>query len=381
MLIGDGPRALVVKIIEGPKGSAGLPREAALYVGHALPGDDKILRAPRFFGATDLGNGLVGIWLELVVSSQPGVWSAETFALVAEHLGHFTRSRPGSVDTAARLVAARDLCSRPDLAEQSLEMLDQHSTDALADQAYPPAIRRGLHRLWDRRAPVMAAVASAARAICHGDAQRNNLLPQSPQATTAVDWANLAIGPIGLDAATLLHYAIAYFHYDVRRAHDLDRAIFDGYLRGLGVVDGATTAEIRLTYTTQLAFGLGLLEIAPVLRLINDRGSRESAENFYRRPLPDVLNRRQDLATFLLELGNEAQKHSLCHARNSDRGLPGKNRRRGSISAAVPAAQRTRPFIPPAPSLRHRLGSGTTSARTVDRSAGLPRDSPGTSVN
>lgn len=200
----------------------------------------------------------------------------------------------------------RDLSSRSDLAERSLELLDQHSGDRLVQQAYPAEIARGLHQLWRRRGQLTEAAASGRRGICHGDAQRNNLLPQSPRRTIAIDWANLAIAPAGLDAATLFHYAIAYFDFDVDQADRLDRAIFDGYIRGLGPLTPGAVAAIRRTYCTQLALGLGLLEIWPVLHMIIDRDRRESAEAFYQRPLQEVLARRQDLAVVLLDLGREA---------------------------------------------------------------------------
>jgi hypothetical protein len=190
--------------------------------------------------------------------------------------------------------------------EQSLELLDQHSNDRLVRQVYPADVCRGLHQLWECRGPLAAAAASAPRGVCHGDAQRNNLLPRSSRRTTAIDWANLAIAPIGLDAATLFHYAIAYFDFDVEQADSLDTAIFDGYIRGLGAIGAAQTVAIRLTYCTQLALGLGLLEVGPVLRMITDHDRRGAAEGFYRRPLQEILNRRHGLAALLLEFGREA---------------------------------------------------------------------------
>lgn len=302
----DGTTSLVVKVVEGRPGSEGLPREALLYASGALSSLHDSFHAPRFFGTTSLPGGLVGIWIEYV-TSKPGPWSSATFAGVAEHLGGFTRSCPEPVNTAARMVPARNLCGRADLCEYSLALLEKHATDPLVRRVYPPAIARGLRRLWEARAPVMSALAQVPLAVCHGDAQRNNLLPQSLQVTIAIDWANLATGPVGLDAATLLHYALAYFHHDMDAAQALDRQIFDGYARGLGMNDDSDRRQIRLTYATQLALGLGLLEIGPVLRLLREPDRREPAEQFYRQPLDAILDRRAQLAEFLLDLGHKAQ--------------------------------------------------------------------------
>nr|WP_238152850.1 phosphotransferase [Kribbella speibonae] len=287
-----------------------MPREAELYASAVLPSGETGISCPGFFGLSEGPGGGVGIWLELVEGRAAGEWTAETFAQIAEHVGQFTRSCPPETVTAARRVPPRDLCARSDLMQRSLELLDQHCNDRLVRQVYPGDISRGLHQLWERRIPLAAAVASAPRGVCHGDAQRNNLLPRSSRRTTAIDWANLATAPIGLDAATLFHYALAYFDFDVEHADGLDKAIFNGYLRGLGATGEAQTAAIRLTYCTQLALGLGLLEVEPVLRMITDHDRREAAETFYRRPLQEILNRRHHLAGLLLDLGREALSNS-----------------------------------------------------------------------
>jgi hypothetical protein len=60
-------------------------------------------------------------------------------------------------------------------------------------------------------------------------------------------------------------------------------------------------------YVAQLAFGIGLLEIAPVLRLVREPDRREPAEAFYRHSLHEILDRRSHLAEFLLALGREAR--------------------------------------------------------------------------
>jgi Ser/Thr protein kinase RdoA (MazF antagonist) len=153
----------------------------------------------------------------------------------------------------------------------------------------------------------MSALARVPRQVCHGDAQCANLFPQSPKVTIAIDWANLATGPVGIDAATLLHYALAYFHQEMGQADDLDRHIFDGYARGAALCEETTLRQARLAYVAQLALGIGLLEIAPVLRLVSDPDRRRPAEEFYRRSLHDILDRRSQLAEFLLDLGQEAR--------------------------------------------------------------------------
>jgi hypothetical protein len=110
-----------------------------------------------------------------------------------------------------------------------------------------------------------------------------------------------------LDAASLLHYALAYFHHDVDQANHLDRHIFDGYLRGSAIDTEPARVRARLAYVAQLAFGIGLLEIAPVLRLVREPDRREPAEAFYRHSLHEILDSRSHLAEFLLALGREAR--------------------------------------------------------------------------
>ncbi len=239
---------------------------------------------------SDFPGELVGIWLEHVLSTEPVPWSLTTFARVAEHLGNFTRFTSELLISAARTAPARNLCGRPDLCEYSLALLDEYSS-------HP----------WESRAPLLSALASVPLVVCHGHAQCNNLFPQSSRVTVAVDWANLATGPVGLDAAALWHYALAYFHHDVDQANDLDRRIFDGYMRGSAIDNEAALVQAGLAYVAQLAFGVGLLEVGPVLRLVREPDRREAAEAFYRHSLHDILDRRSHLAEFLLGLGREAR--------------------------------------------------------------------------
>lgn len=319
----DGACRVIVKVLHRVDGHDGLPREAQLYAGQHLPavpppralepsgsiadglGADG-LGAPRMIGISDLPDGRVAIWLEMV-PGRPLPWPTPIFGTVAEHLAMFARTCPGPTLTAAQTAASRDLCARTNLMATNLDKLDHHAANPLIGLAYPPAVVRELRQIHNTRDVAMSALGSPPRGLCHGDAQCHNLFPQSDRRTIAVDWANLAIGPLGIDAATLFFYGLAYFHHDVHAAETLDHTVFDEYLRGLDTSEVTTQRLVRLSYLTQLIYGLQMLEIGPVMRLITSPTHVAVAEEFYQRDLDEILTRRASIAEFIIGLDCEAR--------------------------------------------------------------------------
>ncbi len=313
-----GACRVIVKVLRRNDGHDGLPREAELYAGQHLPNvlppgaaepsgfGAYGLGAPRQIGISDLPEGRVGIWLE-VVQGRPIPWPTLVFGTVAEHLASFTRTRPGPTLAAAQTVEPRDLCTRTDLMAANLNRLDQLAAHPLIGLAYPSSVVRDLRRIHDTRGVAMSGLVRAPRGLCHGDAQCHNLFPQSDRCTIAVDWANLATGPQGIDAATLFFYGLAYFDHDVHTAETLDHAIFDGYLRGLDTSEATTHRRVRLSYLTQLIYGIQMLEVSPVVRLITDPAHAVVAEEFYQRDVDEILTRRASITEFIIGLDREAR--------------------------------------------------------------------------
>ncbi len=292
-----------------------LPREAELYASGVLASLGGGLTAPQCFGVTELPGENVAVWLQHVEDGVGVKWSIERFGLAASHLGELAALDTGPGASAAASVPARNLCALHQLCEENLARLEQAQYSPLVQRAYPPPTVAGLRRLWKERAPILEAMARVPYLVCHGDAQRRNLFAcrddRAGERTVAIDWANFATAPVALDIATLVHYALVYFDVDMGKVDGLDRRVFAGYLAGLRIAgwEGDDTIA-RFAYAAQLALGLGLLEIRPVLRMALDKRQHGWAEGFYGRSLNEILERRAAVAEFLLDLGREA--HALA---------------------------------------------------------------------
>jgi hypothetical protein len=276
-LVVDGkPSALNLVLKALARSDAGaMPREAELYRSGALSSLHGGLVAPRCFGVAQLPDGSVGVWLEHVEDAIGPVWPIARFALAAFHLGELAALDSGSAASLARRAPRRNYCALAGLIADNLDRLQRASDHPLVRRAYPPPVRDGLLALWRDRGPVLAALDRAPDTVCHGDAQRRNLFARrdgaGPETTVAVDWANFATAPVGMDVATLVHYGPVYFDADVADVAEVDRRSCDGYLAGLRA--GGWRGEpkvVRFAYAMQLALGLGLCEIHPVLRLALD---------------------------------------------------------------------------------------------------------------
>ena len=283
------------------------PREATLYasgvLGHLPPG----LRAPRWHGTMGLGTGCVGVWLDVERDDPDVAWDVERFGIVARHLGRLAGSSQPRLREQAGARPIRTFRRDTANVERTVRAFADASAHGLAGRAWPGPTRQALMMLWSTRESLPARSELLPVTLCHGDAQRRNLFARR-DATVAIDWANFGMAPVGMDIATLVHYALAYFDVAINAAMDLERSLLDGYTRGLedeGVSIDRDT--IWIGYAMQMV-SLGLLETGPVLRLANDPGSHEQAEAFYGQSIDAIMDRRRDIARYLIDLGSRMER-------------------------------------------------------------------------
>ncbi len=305
------PCALVLKVLAAADTGL-LPREAELYDSGVLASLQGGLVAPQCFGVTELPGARVAVWLECIRDDAGPGWTVDQFGLAASHLGELGISSTGPAAPAARSAPPRNLCALHKLCEQNLTQLEESQSHPLVRRAYPSPVAAGFRRLWEERDRVLEAMGRVPYLVCHGDAQRRNLFFRRDAAgqerTVAIDWANFSTAPLAMDIATLVHYALVYFDVDAEEAAGLDRRVYLGYLEGLRMAGWrGDERAARFAYAAQMALGLGLLEIGPVLRTALDEGRHVWAEGFYGRPVDQVLDRRAAVGEFLLELGREAR--------------------------------------------------------------------------
>ncbi len=280
-----------------------LPYEAALYASGALDDLPDGLVAPRWHGTIDLGMGRTGIWLDLERDAPDIAWDVERFGLAARHLGRLAGTIHPALLEQARKRPLRSFWSDAAYVEATFRAFANEPDNDLARRAWPDPVKRALLKFWSQRGSVLERVETLPVMPCHGDAQRRNFFAQR-DVTVAIDWANFSMAPVGMDMATLVHYALAYFDLDIADAMELERCVLEGYT--LGMADVGTSLDrdtVWFGFTAQLVF-LGLLETGVVLRLAGDPTSHDRAVAFYNQPVDAILDRRRVIADFLLHVGS-----------------------------------------------------------------------------
>lgn len=302
--------ALVLKVLARPDRHV-VPPEAGLYASGVLDHLPAGLRTPRWRGTVELGPDHIGVWLDLERDDPDVAWDIERFGITARHLGRLAGTLQPALLERAREHPARSFWSNAAYIQETVRTFSDEVGNDLARRAFPEPTKRALLRLWERRGPLLERADRLPVTLCHGDAQRRNLFARwaasgvaSGVATAAIDWANFGMVPIGMDIATLLHYAVVYFDVAADDITTLEDVVIDGYVHGLGDqgadIDRTT---VWFGYAAQLVFGLGLLETGPVLRLATIPALHQSAEAFYGRSIDAIMDRRAALAEHLIGLG------------------------------------------------------------------------------
>lgn len=306
--------ALVLKVLAHPDPDV-VPREVALYASGALDNLPSGLRAPRWFGNVGLGPDHTGVWLDLEQEDPDIAWDVEHFGIAVRHLGRLAGTRQPVLRQQAGHGSVRTFWSNAACLHDTLRTFADESANGLIRRAWPEPTKHALLRLWEGHGAAVERAESPPLMLCHGDAQRRNLFVRrdaSGEATTAIDWANIGMAPVGMDIATLVHYAVSYFDVAADDITLLEESVVRGYLDGLRDQRADVhPATVWFGYAVQLVFGLGLLETGPVRRLATTPALHRSAEAFYGQPIGAILDRRRILAEHLLNL---ASRLDLEHA-------------------------------------------------------------------
>lgn len=289
-------------------------RELHAYRSGLLDELPEPLAAPRCFGALERPNGEVWLWLEDVVDTVGGEWPLARYARAAEHLGRFSGvflpHRP-----------AHGWLSRGWLRTWVERLYPALNAPVIEDEATwrEPAVRRAfpvpvadqLRRLWRERGAILAALEQLPRTLAHLDAFRSNLIarrrPDGSDETVAVDWAFVGVAALGEEVGQLVAGSVWSGAVAADRARELDRAAFDGYLRGLAEAGWRGDERlVRFGHAASAALRWGL--VSPALRLALDPAQHAKAERDLGLPVAELLERRGLVTYFLLELAAEARR-------------------------------------------------------------------------
>jgi AcrR family transcriptional regulator len=221
-----------------------------------LPGQ---LRAPRCFGVVDRPDGACWLWLEEVTDEAGPRWPVERYGLAARHLGQFNgaylvESSPPSCPW----LSSGWLREAVAQAAPAIELLHRSLEHPLLRRFLPGDTGKAFFDLWTERKMFLNALDRLPHTICHLDAFRRNLFARvgadGRDQTVAIDWAFVGTGAIGEEIEPLVLRSLAFGEVEPGEAHELDEAVFAGYLDGLRDAGWrGDPRQARLGYTAAAA--------------------------------------------------------------------------------------------------------------------------------
>lgn len=233
-----------------------------------LPGN---VVAPRCFGVVEQAEDEIWLWLEDVKEAATAAhtaWSLDQYRLAARHLGQFnggfltTRPLPAAPAFGRRLLHQQFV-----EAATFMAALPTQLDHPLVRCLLPPDVVEGLFHLWTEQASLLAMVERVPQTVCHRDTFRVNLFPshnaQGEAQTLAIDWEDVAIGPVGEDIVSLVVLGLGYKDVELSAAQAFEAHLFTSYLAGLQ--DSGWTGKphlVRLGYTSaMIRYALGLPQV------------------------------------------------------------------------------------------------------------------------
>lgn len=166
--------------------------------------------------------------------------------------------------------------------------------------------------MWTERDRFLAALDRLPRVLCHGDADRRNLLARDAAdgttETVAIDWAQVGPRAVGTDLATLVGASVLWARDpDPADLPALSRLCYSGYLAGLREA-GWTGEErvVRLGYAVTAALQFVAFAAATMFALAGD-DERPRLEAAFGATLEALLDGHAAVQPVLLDLADEAR--------------------------------------------------------------------------
>ena len=275
-----------------------------------LPGN---LMAPRCFDIVEPAADECWLWLEDVAEEKNATWSSDRYGLAARHLGQFNgeygqyRPLPSGPWLGQNLLRAQAKEVRP-----GIEQLPRSLHHPMVQRFFPTDVAKDILQLWADQEMFLHAIERLPQTVCHRDAFRRNLFarqhPNGVEQTVAIDWEDVARGPVGEDLVSLIVLSLVTFEIELTGSQAFEAYLFECYLEGLH--DSGWRGDpqvVRLGYTAAcLRYGLGVVGILLNLALAENRYADHQKRTGH--SVEETADRWAAVLRFVLDRMDEARQ-------------------------------------------------------------------------
>lgn len=262
---------------------------------------DSGITAPQLLTSITRADRAIELWLEDVDGTPGEQWSIERLAEFAGRLGALQARRRDDFATPSwlshrflrRYTAFNTLPGDPDW---------DHPVIA---RHWPPELRQGLRRLWERRAALFDAAESLPRAICHLDVWPKNLFARGDE-SVLIDWAFLGHGAVGEDIGNLIPDTCFDGLMDVSRLDEIAQTLTAAYAHGHRKAGGDLT-ESAVRQAIAVTGAAKYTWLAPKMIAAVTAGHSPGSRNYDPdSDAAEVLERRRPVFELLLDWSRHA---------------------------------------------------------------------------
>lgn len=295
------PWSAVCKVIDlavPPKGNSyARPETEELVYERGLFADQRF-RAARCYHVSRPTERIRILWLEDLTAHASAPFGVEQVMGAARHLGEWNGTHYASRALGFEPVANSYLLRwrTTGFPERLAELL------ALEEHPYTRALYGGqplstVVELYERADALMSATSDLQPGLAFGDCNVGNLFP-TPDETIAVDWASLALDPLGVDAGCLVGSGMTFG----RRGVDLALAehdIFAAYVAGLNAAGyRGDERDIRRGYLCHYLIYAFYVALLPAFLIEPGRYfKKDYLEKRYQTPWDEIPSTVAPLAT------------------------------------------------------------------------------------
>lgn len=301
---------------DDPSSSWYWKREVLLYQSGLFDDLPAGIRAPHCYRIDEQPRA-ARIWMEDVREAVGDLWPLNHYASVGRHFGRlnglYLEQRP--LPTWPWLM--RSYFTRWQNEPEWLEFRQSYPVlrreNALVQRGWSDELVNNIEQIWQDRMAFIQILARLPQTLNHNDSGRKNLIAHQRAdgdiETVAVDWGQVATGPVGGELACILMQPVYWFHgVHPEQLREVDGIAFGGYMQGLRDVGWRGETELaRFGYTASIAlrgaFGIFNFEWAA-----RNESTRKFIESGIGHSIEEIADVMRGFRTYLVACAEEARQ-------------------------------------------------------------------------